>query len=215
MSIPDIDQPQLPESMTWEELERLPEEIAGEIELWAGRPVWVRRGPAEHQDCSGQFWAVLRRCARQNLSIHPEPCWRASTETNVFFGVDGKSDFATPHFLVYRCLEREYQDLRAADLLLVGEVLSPVNTARSGEARKARYAAAGIPWYWEVVLGRNPRHISAVRAYGLGIGGHLPNGIAPLHPANYLLAGEWTTADKGIDFDHPFPIHVPWAELEF
>ncbi len=36
MSVPRAERPDLPESMTWEELERLPEEIAEQIELWNG-----------------------------------------------------------------------------------------------------------------------------------------------------------------------------------
>lgn len=45
----DADQPELPEYMTWEELEVLPDEVAAQIELWDGRVVWLRRGPGEHQ----------------------------------------------------------------------------------------------------------------------------------------------------------------------
>jgi len=33
MSLPQIGRPDLPEYMTWEELEQLPEEIAAQIEL--------------------------------------------------------------------------------------------------------------------------------------------------------------------------------------
>ncbi|MFD8098144.1 hypothetical protein ACFV24_01275 [Nocardia fluminea] len=39
MSLPGFERPDLPEFMTWEELERLPEEIAEQIELWAGRVI--------------------------------------------------------------------------------------------------------------------------------------------------------------------------------
>jgi len=41
MPRPDVQCPELPEYMTWEELESLPEEIAERIELWEGRVVWV------------------------------------------------------------------------------------------------------------------------------------------------------------------------------
>ncbi len=51
MSIPRVQRPEIPDRMTWEELQRLPEEIAEQIELWDGRVVWGRRGPAEHQKC--------------------------------------------------------------------------------------------------------------------------------------------------------------------
>lgn len=217
MSIPRVQRPDLPECMTWEELERLPEEIAGQIELRNGRVVWVRRGPAEHQDCTNLLWTNLRRCALQDIHSQLEHCWRVSTETNVFFGNTGKSDFVTPEFLVYRCLEEEYQDIRATDVYLAGEVLSPSNTERDIEAKKARYAGAGIPWYWEVLLGRGPRRINIVRAFALETGhGRLPDGVSPLHPANYVVAGEWTQAKTdGIAFDFPFPIRIPWSELEF
>ncbi|MBL1078730.1 Uma2 family endonuclease [Nocardia sp. 2] len=217
MPTPPVEGPDLPEYMTWEELEQLPDEIAGEIELWEGRVVWVRRGPAEHQDFTNLLWSALRRCARERMSSHPEQCWRVSSETNVFFGRTGKSDFVTPDFLVFRCLEQEYQDIRASDVLVAGEVLAPSNTERDVEAKKARYAGAGIPWYWEVILGRNPRRIASIRAYGLESGhGQLPDGVTPFRPANYIVAGEWTFgASLGIEFDHPFAIRIPWSELEF
>jgi Uma2 family endonuclease len=156
VATPHLERPELPEYMTWEELERLPEEIAGQIELWEGRVAWVGREPAEHQDYTGLLWSGLRRCARQEMSNHPGHRWRVSAETNIFFGSVGKNDFVTPDFLVYRCLEQEYQDIRATDVYIVGEVLSPSNTDQDVEAKKARYASAGIPCYWEVILGRTP-----------------------------------------------------------
>jgi Uma2 family endonuclease len=217
MSLPHIERPDLPEFMTWEELERLPEEIAEQIELWNGRVVWVRRGPAEHQTFSNRLWSTLERCARKTMSEHPEQCWRVTTETNVFLGRNGKSDFLTPDFLVHRCLGSPYQDVRSDDALLVGEVLSPSNTQMDIEAKKGRYAGAGIPWYWEVTLAREASAIAIVRAYALETGhGRLPDGVHPLRSANYLLAGEWTHEhSQGIGIEFPFPIHIPWTELEY
>ncbi|WP_040699042.1 Uma2 family endonuclease [Nocardia vinacea] len=217
MSLPGIERPDLPEYMTWEELERLPEEIAQQIELWNGRVVWVRRGPAEHQTFSNRLWSTIERCARKTMSEHPEHCWRVTTETNVFLGRNGKSDFLTPDFLVHRCLESAYQDLRSTDVVLVGEVLSPTNTQTDIEAKKGRYAGSGIPWYWEVTLDREASAIATVRAYGLDVGhAQLPDGVHPLRPANYILAGEWTHENPdGIAIDFPFPIAIPWTELEY
>ncbi|MFI5778792.1 Uma2 family endonuclease [Nocardia sp. NPDC051570] len=217
MSTPRVEQPDLPEYMTWEELEQLPEEIAGQIELWEGRVVWVRRGPAEHQDFTVRLWNALYRCSREDMSHNLEHCWRVSIETNVFFGSNGKSDYVTPDFLVYRCLEQEYQDIRAADVYVAGEVLSPSNTDRDVEAKKAKYASAGIPWYWEVLLGKGPRRITVVRAWVLETGhGRISDGVTPLRPANYVVAGEWASAaTDGITFGYPFPIRIPWTELAF
>ncbi|MFI9506282.1 Uma2 family endonuclease [Nocardia sp. NPDC052566] len=217
MASPRIERPDLPEHMTWEELEQLPDEIAGQIELWDGRVVWVWRGPAEHQEFTNLLWSGLRRCAREHMSADPEQCWRVHTETNIFFGTSGKSDFVTPDFLVHRCLPAPYQDVRADDVLLVGEVLSPSNTQTDIDEKKARYAKAGIPWYWEVALEREKSAIAMVRAFALeATHGELPAGVHPLYPANYLLIGKWTPRNTpSIDIDFPFPITIPWTELEF
>ncbi|MFE7724076.1 Uma2 family endonuclease [Nocardia rhizosphaerihabitans] len=217
MAMPSVvDRPDLPESMTWEELEKLPEEIAAQIELWDGRVVWMRRGPGEHQTAMRRLTNEIERCARQVMSTDPQRCWRVNLETNVFFGHTGKSDFVTPDFLVHRCLPPG-ADVRAADTVLVGEVLSPSNTASEMEAKKARYAGAGIPSYWEAELTRDLTGIAALRVYILEIGhAELPSGVRPLRHANYLLAGEWSPASaEGVSFPYPFSIEIPWSSLAF
>ncbi|WP_062975901.1 Uma2 family endonuclease [Nocardia flavorosea] len=217
MSRRSVEQPGLPEYMTWEELEQLPEDIARQIELWDGRVVWVRRGPAEHQEFTNLLWSGLRRCARSEMDRNPEQCWRVHTETNIFFGRTGKSDFVTPDFLVARCLAEPYQDLHGDDVLLAGEVLSPSNTKTDMDEKKSRYAKAGIPWYWEVTLAREESAIAMIRAFALEVThGRLPAGVHPLYPANYLLIGKWTPQDsERITTDFPFPIDISWPELAF
>jgi Uma2 family endonuclease len=217
MSLPHTERPELPEYMTWEELEQLPEEIAEQIELWDGRVVWLRRGPSEHQRFTVRMRNAIERCARKSMSEQPESCWQVDVETNVFLDTAGKSNFLTPDFLTFRCLPSPFQDVRATDTLLVGEVLSPTNTQTDIEAKKARYAGAGIPWYWEVTLAQAKSAIATVRAYALETEhGRLPHGVRPLRSANYLVAGEWTPDDEdGVRIGFPFPIHIPWTELEY
>ncbi|WP_084505822.1 Uma2 family endonuclease [Nocardia harenae] len=216
MTVPDTP-PDLPEFMTWEEFEQLPDEVADQIELWEGRVVWVRRGSGEHQLFTVRMRNAIENSVRKSMADRPETCWRVNVETNVFLGATGKSDFLTPDFLVYRCLETPFQDVRAADTLLVGEVLSPSNTRSDMEAKKSRYAAAGISWYWEVTLAHTESAIATVRAYALETKhGVLPPGVRPLRPANYLIAGEWTASDEdGIRILFPFPIEIPWSELAY
>ncbi|MFB8002302.1 hypothetical protein [Nocardia sp. NPDC056000] len=123
----------------------------------------------------------------------------------------------TPDFLVHRCLDGPYQDIRATDAIVVGEILSPSNTQFDRETVRGRYADAGIPWYWEVTLASETSAIAMVRIFGLATdSGPLPNGVQPLRADNYVIAGEWTPADtEGIAFDFPFPIRITWDELEF
>ncbi|NKX88042.1 Uma2 family endonuclease [Nocardia coubleae] len=202
--------------MTWEELEELPEEIAAQIELWEGRVVFVRRGPGEHQLATLLLTQAIREAATTDNRSHPERCWRGNLETNVFFGSTGKSDFVTPDFLVHRCLPPG-SDVRASDTVLVGEVLSPSSTQADIEAKKARYADAGIPSYWEVDLTKDLTGIGALRVYILETGhAQLPPGVRPLRNANYLLAGEWARGSaSGISFPYPFPIEIDWLSLDF
>ena len=76
MPVPPGGGPDLPERMSWEELEQLPDEIAAQIELWDGLVVWVRRGPLEHQVFTMRLTAALERAAREDMSGTPEHCWR-------------------------------------------------------------------------------------------------------------------------------------------
>lgn len=217
MSLPGVDRPDLPEFMTWEQLERLPDEIAEQIELWEGRVVWVRRGPGEHQIFMRRLTNALEQSARDDMTLHPDRCWVANLETNVFFGPSGKSDFVTPDFLVHRCLGGPYRDVRAADTVMVGEVLSPSNTPALMQAKRARYASAGIPWYWEVILEPDASAIALIQAYGLDTGSvSLPQGVRPLHPVDYRLVDEWIgDAHGAVSFPQPFPIEIPWSALVF
>lgn len=107
--------------------------------------------------------------------------------------------------------------MRASATLLVGEVLSPTNTQSDMEAKKGRYAGAGIPWYWEVTIARDVSAIAVVRAFALATElGPLPDGVHLLRRGTYALVGEWTPADTdGVHIEFPFTITIPWTDLEY
>ncbi|MFC9897609.1 Uma2 family endonuclease [Nocardia sp. NPDC127579] len=209
---------ELPKYMTWDELGDLPDEVAGEIELWDGRVVWARTGSPAHQNYSVEFRNALKKRAADEAERNTRDCWRATTETNVFLSHHHKNDFLTPDFMVYRCLPDEFEYVHHNDVALVGEVESPSNTSTDIEHKKARYAAAGIPWYWHVQLSRHPRRVAGVTVFALlrDITEVLP-GVSPLHPSNYIAIAEWNPEDDpdGIQINLPFPIVIPWEELEY
>jgi hypothetical protein len=93
-------------------------------------------------------------------------------------------------------------------------VLSPANSPNVVEAKKAKYAGAGIPWYWEVDMDGDA--IAAVRAYALALSADLADGVVPLRPRNYILTGGWSPDDTGaVESAHPFPIRIDWDALAF
>jgi len=208
--------------MTWEELEALPDEIAQYIELHDGHPVWIadevfaKHSQNEHQVYTRRFTNALESITRRITAESVGPCWRSGMESNLFFAHD-RSSFVTPDFMVFRCLEDEFDWIYAEDAVLVGEVLSPANTRTKIEEKKARYAAGGIPWYWEVDLGHHPRRVDVVREYALAVGGLLlPEGVTPLHRSNYIQTNEWTfDNNETVETVHPFPITISWTDLAY
>jgi Uma2 family endonuclease len=208
----------VPEYLSWEELQHLPDHVAGEIELWDREVVWNRRGPLEHQRFTVRMRNAIETSARhamhETTTDDTERCWQVEIETNVFFAPD-KNRFLTPDFLIRRCLPRG-ADTFAADLALAGEVLSGSDTPKRRAWKMDQYAEAGIPWYWEVDLDSpDTWDITAVRAYELVT---IPTGqlaVKPLRPAVYVLVGEWEPGDTGIDFPEPFHLHITWDDLAF
>ncbi|WP_425831951.1 Uma2 family endonuclease [Streptomyces fractus] len=208
----------LPETMTWDELDELPGDIAKDIELWQGRVVWNKRPPMEHQRAARRLCNAIeanaRRAMRDETGGKEERCWQAETETNVFF-TPGKSTFLTPDFLVRRCLPRG-ADTFVGDTVLVGEVLSGSDTPKRRQWKMNRYAEGGIPWYWEIELDSGGTwDVTAVRAYGLAALDHAGLAVKPLRPALYVPVGEWEPAGLGIEFPEPFAMGIGWEDLAF
>jgi Uma2 family endonuclease len=214
---PDATRLGLPGHLSWEELQKLPGDVAADIELWDREVIWNRRGPLEHQRFAVRMCNALEAAARRAMQSGGEGggrCWQVGIETNVFFAPD-KSSFLTPDFLVRRCLPRG-ADTFARDVVVAGEVLSGSDTPKRRAWKADRYAEAGIPWYWEVELdAADTWDIAAVRAYE-----RTPTPVAdlvvkPLRPALYVPVGEWEPAGPGIVFPEPFGLDIPWDDLAF
>ncbi|RFU88726.1 Uma2 family endonuclease [Streptomyces triticagri] len=208
----------LPEMLSWEELQQLPDDIAEGIELWQGRVVWNRRGPLEHQQFAVRMRNALevaaRRAMREEVNGKEQRCWQVGVETNVFFTPD-KSSFLTPDFLVRRCLPRG-ADTFATDTVLVGEVLSGSDTPRRRLWKMDRYAEAAIPWYWEIELDSGATwDVTSVRAYELVTIDRAGLAVKPLRPSGYVAVGEWEPDGLGIEFPEPFALSVDWEDLAF
>lgn len=207
----------VPEYVSWDELQQLPDEIADDIELWEHKVIWNRRGPFEHQQFSVRMRNAIeseaRRAMRDGTREDEERCWQVGVETNVFFTAD-KSSFLTPDFLVRRCMPGG-ADTMVTDVVLVGEVLSGSDTPKRRAWKMDRYAEARIPWYWEVGLDSNGNwNIAEVRAYELVVIPTAGLPVKPLRPAVYIPVGAWEPNDSAsIDISEPFDISISWDDL--
>jgi hypothetical protein len=207
----------VPEYMTWDELDQLPGDLAKHIELWDRKVIWNQLRSLEHQRFAvrmrNAIEANARRAARESTDVERKRSWEVG-KADVFFAVD-KSRFLTPDFLVRRCL-LPASDTNAADVALVGKVLSGLDTHRQRDWRMDQYAAAGIPWYWEVELDSGHSwDIAAIRAYELVVIPDTGLPVKPLRPAVYIPAGEWEPRDVAIEFPEPFSIYIAWEDLAF
>lgn len=218
---PDAPKPGLPEYLSWDDVQRLPEDVAADIELWDRKVFWNRRGPLEHQRFAVRMRNALEAGARHAMRGARDAgeqesggCWQVEVETNVFFSPD-KSSFLTPDFLVRRCLPRG-ADTFARDVVLAGEVLSGSDTPKRRAWKMDRYAEAGIPWYWEVEIDATGTwDITAVRAYERSAAPVADLVVKPLRPALYVPVGEWEPAGPGILFPEPFSLDIGWDDLAF
>ena len=214
-TVPEPSEFDLPEHMTWDELADLPEEVARNIELWDGLPVWVRRPATAHQRFMVRARNALETNARRAMRDAGAPCskhcWEVDVETNVFFTAD-KSSFLTPDFLVRRCQPLN-ADTHAADVVLVGEVLSGSDTPSRRTWKMDRYARAGIPWYWEVELNADRTTVSSVRASARATLSVADPAVKPLRPVSYALISEWRPSDGDIVLPLPFDIRISWDDL--
>ncbi|QMU66986.1 Uma2 family endonuclease [Streptacidiphilus sp. P02-A3a] len=207
----------LPEFMNWDELAELPEEIARDIELWDGRPVWMRRPAKSHQRFMVRVRNAMEASARVAMGAAGAPCakhcWEVDVETNVFFTAD-QSSFLTPDFLICRCRPLD-EYTRAEDVVLIGEVLSRSDTPSRRDWKMERYARAGIPWYWEVELSPDKTAVAAVLAYGRVTRSMADPAatVRPLRSVSYALVDIWRPADGDIVFPHPFDIRIAWDDL--
>jgi len=148
------------------------------------------------------------RCARPGMTKQPQECWRVEFETNVFFGRNREVDFVTPDFLAYRCLDAPYQDIRAKDVLLVGEVLSPSNTQTDMDEKRARYARQASPG-----IGSHPGTREERDRHGSRLRLETPTATSPRActplSVNYLLTGKWSPRIPPRSTSSPVHIHIP------
>ncbi|AYF77306.1 Uma2 family endonuclease [Nocardia yunnanensis] len=172
-------------------------------------------GDLLHQNFTNLVSSALRHSVCEGFVVGADSGWQVRKRMRVSVESTDRSEFLLPDFLICHCADPHADRVGAADTALAGDVLSHAEQ-QDPQLRRTRYADLGIPWYWEVHLGRNALQISCVRAWALAVGGLLPGGAAPLHAANYIVAGEWTpTRAAGIAFGHPFPATVSWAEPTF
>jgi Uma2 family endonuclease len=186
-----------PESLrlTEEQYDALPDRYRKLIEVIGGNVVFCRSGSPEHSD-------VARRLANKLEAARPEqPCLGVSTGVDVFFRrrkIDGEFSFRRPDVSLYQCVERGTK-LKATDVRLVVEVVSPGSGYTDTVDKVAEYAYEGIPVYLVVHLDGD-LYVKMIQEYRLDWASRTYR-LAEVHQGELVL-------------DDPFPVTVAFSELD-
>ncbi|MEO3787753.1 Uma2 family endonuclease [Actinocorallia sp. B10E7] len=180
----------IPEQITAQEYEALPEDFRRTIEVIDGHIVKCESASRLHNRVARRLAAVLEQGRK------PEPCLMVETDVDVRIS-DVPLNLRRPDVIVYRCLPDDRR-LYAGDTVLVVEIVSPDSSFRTDTVdKKAAYAAAGIPVYLIVFLSESQDGIERIEEYRLSEG-------------RYHLVCLHT---RRLSLDSPVPVEVTFGAL--
>lgn len=180
----------IPEQITAEEYEALPEDFCATIEVIDGHIVKCESPSRAHNRVGRRLATTLEQHRK------PEPCLMVETDVDVRLS-DIPLSLRRPDVVVYRCIPDNTR-LYSADTLLVVEIVSPDSSFRTDTVeKKADYAAAGIPVYLIVFLMEAGDAVELIEEYRLVEG-------------RYHLAYVHT---RRLTMNSPIPIDIGFEEL--
>lgn len=144
----------VPRLLTVAEYLALGETEPGYTELEEGRLIWVPSPGFDHNYAADEIRTELRRRLPPHLL--------AVTDLDVDLGLSPpdepgfvrRPDIVVVHREARERISREGGILRAADLVLAIEIVSPGSKRTDRVAKRDEYADAGIPHYWIIDLDR-------------------------------------------------------------
>ncbi|MCX5066262.1 Uma2 family endonuclease [Micromonospora lupini] len=173
---------------TLEDLLALPDD-APRVELVDG-VIQVTPSPTlGHQNISSLLWLWLHSHAPQHLGAAQAIGVRLSHNTS-----------RQPDVLLHRAGVASVNSiLRAEDVVLAVEIVSPGTRRIDRFAKPGEYAAAGIPFYWRIE--QDPVHVYAYR---------IGDRVGPGGERQYELVADGADV---IELTEPFDIKLPVAEI--
>jgi Uma2 family endonuclease len=176
--------------MTGEDYEALPEEICRRIEIVDGNVIVGASSRIPHQD-------LARRLGYEIEQVLPGTRWRVAMDVDLRLREVPLLN-RRPDLVVYEGAVDRSQVLRAEDVLLVIEIMSPGSITTDRKDKPAEYAEARIPHFWRVELDMND--VPAAFRYRLD-------------PTTSVYVATDTTATSKISVTAPFAFTVELADL--
>jgi Uma2 family endonuclease len=182
---------EMPDQITAEDYELLPEEFCRSIEVIDGHVVKCESASRIHNRVAFNLAAALKAGRK------PEPCLMVETDVDVRI-TDVPFNNRRPDISVYHCIDDDAR-LYSSDVLIAVEVVSRNSSYKTDTVdKKAVYADAGIPVYLIVFLNEREDAVEKIEEYWLASGG------------TYRLVQLHT---RRLTMDNPVPIDISFAQL--
>ncbi|MFD0683407.1 Uma2 family endonuclease [Actinomadura fibrosa] len=181
----------VPDQITAEDYERLPEDFCRSIEVIDGHMVKCESPSRVHNRVAYNLTTAFKAGRK------PEPCLMVEGDIDVRFS-DVPLSFRRPDVVVYRCIP-DHERLYSKDTLLVVEIISPESSFKTDTVeKKAAYADAGIPVYLIAFLNAAQDGVEKIEEYWLSPSGTYQ--LVQLHTRRLTMA-------------NPVPLDIGFAQL--
>ena len=136
--------------LTADEFAALPEDTSARYELEEGVVVMVPNPQVEHQECVVGLLVQLRAQAPVDVVVLPEVDLDLELAAPTRPGFVRAPDIVVATRVARDRVRAQRGMLRASEIVLVGEVVSPGRRRTDTVVKRGEYADAGIPYYWVV-----------------------------------------------------------------
>jgi Uma2 family endonuclease len=196
----------LPE-ITLDVYKALPEDVSKQIEVVDGWMVRCESAEPTHQTIQHNFVTHLRATARAH-DTRKRTCDRVIHDVDVLIAEAPKFHFRRPDVAVYRCIDDDRgkwgRKPYASDCVIVVEIVSADSVATDLRAKRAEYAAAGIPHYWIVRMTDNDGPAISVERLLLTLDGNYISEAVAVRGRDF----------RAVDTINPFALKLTWEHLD-
>lgn len=188
------------EPISWDEFLEIDPDVLRELEIVDGYLVPREQRSRTHQKVGTRLSLAWEQAVVAEMRRTPESCYETNTEVDVLLW-EVPPTARKPDAVLHTCVP-DFEQLTAADCLIVAEVLSTWSSRRDRVHKMSDYADAGIPHYWLLTFDK----------------------VGAVSVERYALLGRRTYTHIGtshrdmgptaVSVSDPFPLTLAWADLE-
>ncbi|WP_458690403.1 Uma2 family endonuclease [Nocardia tengchongensis] len=187
-----------PEPITLDVWKELPPDFCRLVEVINGDVVRAETPALPYRNATRRLAAMLESGAEHHMSRCNDGWLYVGVDQDVLLWESPRLTVRRPDVILFSCAPSDVGPLRAAQVKIAVEVVSPATVRVDTTDKMAEYALAGIPWYWLVYLDRD--RVQAIQAHVLVLGHYRP--LRRLTPHN------------GETLIHmPVEIRIDWTRL--